>query len=72
MNQEVYGSIISSGGYKDFITNLLPYMQNGANVYQPLFLYEGIANFFGLILIYFVAELIPKKRCGDLGLCYFL
>jgi prolipoprotein diacylglyceryltransferase len=56
MNQEVYGAVIANGGYKDFIANLLPYMQNGADVYQPLFFYEAAANFLGLILIYFAAE----------------
>jgi prolipoprotein diacylglyceryltransferase len=56
MNQEVYGAVIATGHYRDFIANLLPYMVSGSNVYQPLFLYEGMANFVGLILLYFVAE----------------
>jgi phosphatidylglycerol:prolipoprotein diacylglycerol transferase len=41
-------------------------------VYQPFFFYESFTNWFGLVFIYFIGELIPKKNCGDLGLGYFL
>jgi phosphatidylglycerol:prolipoprotein diacylglycerol transferase len=41
-------------------------------IYQPLFFYESCINWIGLILIFFVGELIPKKKLGDLGFAYFL
>lgn len=80
MNQEVYGNVIT-GSWAQFINNLFPYMTGVAGVntlmepgstYQPLFLIESFANFWGLMLIYFVGEFIPKKKAGDLGICYFL
>lgn len=71
MNQEVYGFDIS-GSWAHFVNNLFPYMNINGSVKEPLFLIESFSNFWGLILIYFVGEFIPKKKAGDLGICYFL
>jgi phosphatidylglycerol:prolipoprotein diacylglycerol transferase len=43
-----------------------------AGIYQPLFFYESFLNWFGLVLIFFLGEFIPKKKLGDLGFAYFI
>jgi phosphatidylglycerol:prolipoprotein diacylglycerol transferase len=47
-------------------------MRIDGSVYQPLFFYESTLNWWGLILIFFVGEFIPKKKIGDLGFAYFI
>jgi phosphatidylglycerol:prolipoprotein diacylglycerol transferase len=47
-------------------------MRIDGNVHQPLFFYESALNWIGLVLIFFIAEFIPKKRLGDLGFVYFV
>ncbi|MBP5257035.1 MAG: prolipoprotein diacylglyceryl transferase [Mycoplasma sp.] len=77
-NQELYGSIIvpseNNMWYLNFLSKVLPYMYIGdypnGNYMQPLFLYEGMLNFVGLILIYVAMEFIPKSKAGSLGMLY--
>lgn len=81
-NQEVYGNIIAptegNMWFLNFLSNVLPYMYiNGSsispcylNYAQPLFLYESMLNFLGLILIYVVMEFIPKIKAGTIGITY--
>lgn len=76
-NEEVYGKLINTGPYADFIKKLFPLMDTPqgasiAGIYQPLFFYESFLNWFGLVLIFFLGEFIPKKKLGDLGFAYFI
>ncbi|MDR0674740.1 MAG: prolipoprotein diacylglyceryl transferase [Mycoplasmataceae bacterium] len=70
-NEELYGRAID-GSYANFIEHLFPLMRIDGSVYQPLFFYESTLNWWGLILIFFVGEFIPKKKIGDLGFAYFI
>ena len=77
-NQEVYGTIITPTDgnmwFLNFMSKVLPYMyvkSYGAYV-QPLFLYEGMINFVGLIFLYVCMEFIPKIKSGTIGMSYFL
>ena len=80
-NQELYGAIITPTDgnmwYLNFLSKVLPYMyiaDSGKfgylNYTQPLFLYESMLNFLGLILIYVVMEFIPKIKAGTIGITY--
>jgi len=76
-NQELYGSIItpseSNMWYLNFLAKFLPYMCISNSFYvHPLFLYEGIINFVGLIFIYIIMEYIPKIKAGTIGLSYIV
>ena len=77
-NQELYGAIITPSEanmwYLNFLSKVLPYMyvKDNSNYMQPLFLYEGILNFVGLILIYVAMEFIPKIKAGSLGISYII
>lgn len=73
MNGEVYGAVMStSGGWSHFIQSLFPKMLTGGEWHQPLFFYESLINWCGLIIIYFGFEFIPKQKAGTIGLSYFL
>ena len=75
-NQELYGSIItpseSNMWYLNFLAKFLPYMYISNSYVHPLFLYEGIINFVGLIFIYIIMEYIPKIKAGTIGLSYIV
>ena len=71
-NQEVYGGVVS----REFLKGLfLPdFIVDGMKVlgeyHQPLFLYESMLNFLGLVLIYVAMEFVPKVKAGTIGLTY--
>lgn len=80
-NQELYGNIIAATDgnmwFLNFLSKVLPYMYINysdkfgyLNYTQPLFLYEGMLNFLGLVLIYVAMEFIPKIKAGTLGMTY--
>lgn len=81
-NQELYGNIIAATDgnmwFLNFLSRVLPYMYiNGdstspcyLNYAQPLFLYESMLNFLGLVLIYVAMEFVPKVKAGTIGLTY--
>ena len=48
------------------------YVNNLGGYVQPLFLYEGMINFVGLIFLYVCMEFIPKVKSGTIGMSYFL
>jgi phosphatidylglycerol:prolipoprotein diacylglycerol transferase len=51
----------------------LPYMNKDGVWYQPWFLYESTANFFGFILLFFIIDRYFKwKKSGDLFFGYIL
>lgn len=71
-NQELYGSIVNSSSFMEWLCHHLPYMYHQkANVYyQPLFLYESCTNLVGFLTLYVGFEFIPKLKAGTIGLCY--
>ena len=77
-NQEVYGLLITPTDgnmwFLNFMSKVLPYMyvNNLGSYVQPLFLYEGMINFVGLIFLYVCMEFIPKVKSGTIGMSYFL
>ena len=77
-NQEVYGLLITPTDgnmwFLNFMSKVLPYMyvDNLGGYVQPLFLYEGMINFVGLIFLYVCMEFIPKVKSGTIGMSYFL
>ncbi len=75
-NQELYGAIINptegNMWYLNFLSKVLPYMYINNSYVHPLFLYEGIINFVGLIFIYIIMEYIPKIKAGTIGLSYVI
>ena len=71
MNQEVYGSVVTSEGLAKFLHDCLPYMWvEGKGYVQPLFLWEGIANLGMFFILYFGCEFIPVRKAGDMGAFY--
>ena len=74
MNQEVYGAVVTNEALALWLHDHLPWMWLDSQQcwVQPLFLYEGIANMFMFLVLFFAAEFIPKKKAGDLSLCYFI
>ncbi|MDR3163810.1 MAG: prolipoprotein diacylglyceryl transferase [Mycoplasmataceae bacterium] len=73
-NQELYGPIVTNEAFANWLKIHLPYMyvQNDGNYHQPLFLWEGLLNAGGLLLLYIGAEFVPNKKSGDLAISYFL
>ena len=77
-NQEVHGLLIipTDGNmwFLNFMSKVLPYMyvKNLGGYVHPLFLYEGMINFVGLIFLYVCMEFIPKIKSGTIGMSYFL
>lgn len=77
-NQEVYGLLITPTDgnmwFLNFMSKVLPYMyvDDLGGYVQPLFLYEGMINFAGLIFLYVCMEFIPKVKSGTIGMSYFL
>lgn len=72
VNQEAYGSVVSEAYFKyfpDFITNK---MYIGGEYRVPTFLYEGVGNLIGFLLITFVYKKYGRKKRGDLAYAYLL
>ncbi|MDR2822979.1 MAG: prolipoprotein diacylglyceryl transferase, partial [Mycoplasmataceae bacterium] len=72
-NQELYGPIITSESLAQFYSRWLPYLYvDGYGWVQPLFLYEGLLNFIGLLTIFMGVEFVKIRKAGDLAMLYFL
>lgn len=80
MNQEVYGPSVSAENIESFnwLKNFMPAVWRGMFIksenftfHQPFFLYESMANFAVLILLYVVFEFIKFRKVGDIALSYF-
>ena len=77
-NQEVYGLLITPTDgnmwFLNFMSKVLPYMyvDSLGGYVQPLFLYEGMINFVGLVFLYVCMEFITKIKSGTIGMSYFL
>jgi hypothetical protein len=71
----LYGRTVTDQWLINFLRSVLPYMEIGGTWHQPLFLYEGLLNLLGFVIIYWLLELIRNPRIrktGDLFYCYFV
>ncbi|NQX83683.1 MAG: prolipoprotein diacylglyceryl transferase [Mycoplasmataceae bacterium] len=73
-NQELYGNAVSSLDWApNFIKEGMLIDVNGVeSYYQPLFLYESIADIIGWLLITFIAKNSKKLKVGTHGSLYFI
>ena len=72
MNQEVYGSVVTSEGLAKFLHDCLPYMWVNGHYVQPLFLWEGLANLGMFFILYFGIEFLRIRKTGDMAAGYLL
>lgn len=70
MNQEAYGEIVSESYFQAFPTFIKEHMFIGGFYRQPMFLYEGIGNIIGLLLILTVFKKFLYKKRGDMIYAY--
>ena len=72
INQEAYGPVVS----QESLSWLPKFIQDGmfikGNYHMPMFLYEGIGNVIGWVLIRFVYNKFGRKKRGDLMYAYFM
>lgn len=78
-NQEVYGVKVTSEGLAHFLHDCLPYMwvesllaPDGPGYYQPLFLWEGLANLGMFVVMYVGFEFVKVRKTGDMAAFYFV
>ncbi len=71
-NQELYGPVVTNDSFCWFLHNCLPRMYINGEWHHPLFFYEAIANLCFFIVLYVGIEVVPCRKCGDLGIIYFL
>lgn len=72
INQEAYGNVVQESFfryYPEFIKNGM-YIDGAYR--EPTFLYEGIGNLVGWILIWFVYRNMKTRKRGDLAFAYLL
>ena len=55
-----------------WLCKYLPYMYKNGAYYQPLFLYEGLINLAGFLILYFGLEFIKQIKAGTIGVSYIL
>jgi len=72
LNQEAYGEVVSADYFNGFPTFIKEHMYIYGQYRQPMFLYEGIGNIIGFILITFVYKRWGRKRNGDLIYAYIV
>lgn len=70
MNQEAFGEIVSEDYFKFFPAFIKDHMYINGFYRQPMFLYEGIGNLIGFLLITFVYRKYKKRKRGDLIYAY--
>ncbi|MGL5540297.1 MAG: prolipoprotein diacylglyceryl transferase [Erysipelotrichaceae bacterium] len=70
MNQEAYGSIVSESFYNGWPTFIKDHMFIAGEYRQPTFLFEGVGNLVGFVLIAFVYKKWGRKKRGDLMFAY--
>lgn len=72
INREAFGPIVS----KESLDWLPNFIQDGMYIHgayrMPTFLYEGIGNLIGFVLIRFVYNRYGRKKRGDLMYAYFM
>ena len=72
INQEAYGSIVSKDYFTYFPDFITEKMLIAGEYRVPTFLYEGIGNVIGFILITFIYKKYGRKKRGDLAYAYFV
>ncbi|NCC55685.1 MAG: prolipoprotein diacylglyceryl transferase, partial [Erysipelotrichia bacterium] len=70
MNQEAYGQIVSEDYFTHFPAFIKQQMYIDGYYRQPMFLYEGIGNLIGFILIKTVFKKYGYKKRGDMIYAY--
>lgn len=70
INQEAYGQIVSEDYFTHFPHFIKEQMYIGGNYRQPMFLYEGIGNLIGFIVIKTVFKKYGYKKRGDMIYAY--
>lgn len=70
MNQEAFGEIVSADYFNYFPAFIKDHMYINGFYRQPMFLYEGIGNLIGFLLITFVYRNYKKRKRGDLIYAY--
>lgn len=70
MNQEAYGQIVSEEYFNHFPQFIKEQMYIGGSYRQPMFLYEGIGNLIGFILIKTLFKKYGYKKRGDMIYAY--
>lgn len=70
MNQEAYGSIVTSAFYNGWPSFIKDHMFIDGNFREPTFLYESVGNIIGFIIIYFIFKKHGAKKRGDVAFAY--
>lgn len=70
MNQEAFGEVVNESYFNHFPSFIKEQMYINGNYHMPTFLYEGIGNLIGFILIVFVYRKFGRKKRGDLAYAY--
>ncbi|MDF9825212.1 phosphatidylglycerol:prolipoprotein diacylglycerol transferase [Breznakia sp. PF5-3] len=70
MNQEAYGRIVSEKYFQNFPSFIKDQMYIDGAYRQPMFLYEGVGNLIGFIVITFLYKKYGRKKRGDLVYAY--
>ncbi|MBR3841637.1 MAG: prolipoprotein diacylglyceryl transferase [Erysipelotrichales bacterium] len=71
-NQEAYGRAVSADFFKYFPAFIKEKMFINGTYYEPTFLYEGIGNLIGWIIITFLYRKSDERKRGDLFYAYLL
>lgn len=71
-NQELYGATVTNEWIANFLRTCLPWMYVGDSYKEPLFLWEGLINLAGFLLLFVGAEFIKVRKAGDLAAGYLL
>ncbi len=69
-NQEAYGGVVTEAFYNGWPSFIKDHMYIDGAYRQPTFLFEGIGNLIGFILITFVFKKYGRKKRGDLAFAY--
>ena len=72
MNQEAYGSIVDASYFDHFPTFIKENMYINGFYRMPMFLYEGIGNLIGFILIKTLFKKYGYKKRGDYVYAYLM
>lgn len=72
MNQEAYGGVVSEQYFHNFPAFIKDHMYIDGAYRQPMFLYEGIGNLIGFVLITTLYKKYGRKRRGDLIYAYIV
>lgn len=72
VNKEAYGAIVNEEFFRFFPDFIKDGMYINGFYRQPTFLFEGIGNLIGFILIKFVYSKHGRKKRGDMMYAYFM